>query len=142
MALNRTGEYLATGSKDRTARVWDSHGKELAQITHQKPVRLIALSPDGRLVVTFDDGPIRVWEVAGRQEIARVNHDGHLSIVAFSPDGKYLATGGSSAVRVWLWRREDLIAEVCACLTRNLTPQEWQQYLSDEPYRKICPDLP
>jgi hypothetical protein len=38
-----------------------------------------------------------------------------------------------------LWRAEDLIAEACARLDRNLTDAEWRQYLSDEPYRKTCP---
>jgi hypothetical protein len=27
-------------------------------------------------------------------------------------------------------------------LNRNLTPEEWKQYLGDEPYRKTFPDLP
>jgi len=30
----------------------------------------------------------------------------------------------------------------CARLTRNLTKEEWKQYLPDEPCRKTCPDLP
>jgi hypothetical protein len=37
---------------------------------------------------------------------------------------------------------KDLIDEACARLTRNLTPEEWRQYLGDEPYRKTCPNLP
>jgi len=44
--------------------------------------------------------------------------------------------------RVWLWRPEDLIAEACARLPRNLTREEWQQYIGDEPYRPTCPNLP
>ncbi len=28
----------------------------------------------------------------------------------------------------------------CGRLTRNLTFEEWQQYLPDDPYRKTCPD--
>jgi hypothetical protein len=43
---------------------------------------------------------------------------------------------------VWLVWPEDLIAEACARLTRNLTQEEWERYLGDEPYRKTCPDLP
>jgi WD40 repeat protein len=93
-------------------------------------------------VATSYNGSISVWEVARRLEIGRVDHDGHVSMMAFSPDGKYLATAGISAVRVWLWRREDLVGELCGRLARNLTSEEWQQCLNDEPYRKICPDLP
>ncbi|MGF1537411.1 MAG: hypothetical protein ACFB4J_13150 [Elainellaceae cyanobacterium] len=36
----------------------------------------------------------------------------------------------------------DLIAEACRRLTRNLTLQEWRQYLGDEPYQATCPSLP
>jgi len=27
-------------------------------------------------------------------------------------------------------------------VTRNLTVEQWNQYLADEPYSKTCPDLP
>jgi hypothetical protein len=44
-------------------------------------------------------------------------------------------------VRVWNWR-QDLIDLACSRLTRNLTKEEWKQYLPDEVYRKTCPNLP
>lgn len=43
---------------------------------------------------------------------------------------------------VWLWKTDDLQAEACRRLTRNLTEDEWRQYLGDEPYRKTCQNLP
>jgi len=43
---------------------------------------------------------------------------------------------------VWLWKTDDLQAETCKRLTRNLTEDEWRQYLGDEPYRKTCQNLP
>jgi WD40 repeat protein len=63
--------------------------------------------------------------------------------IVFSPDGKYLATANDArTTRVWFWRPEDLIAEAGSRLTRNMTWQEWQQYLPDEPYRRTCSNLP
>jgi hypothetical protein len=45
-------------------------------------------------------------------------------------------------VRVWLWQPEDLIADACTRLPRNLTQEEWQQYVGAEPCRPTCPNLP
>jgi hypothetical protein len=49
---------------------------------------------------------------------------------------------GRATARVWLWCTQDLIELACLRLTRNLTQEEWKQYLPGEPYRKTCPDLP
>jgi hypothetical protein len=62
--------------------------------------------------------------------------------VAFSPDGRHFASAGGSTVRVCPWQPDHLVAEACARVTRNLSQEEWTQYLGDEPYRQTCPDLP
>ncbi len=85
----------------------------------------------------------RVCEAATRQEVARLAHEDVVRAVASSPDGKWVATGSfDHTARVWRGRTIDLITEACSRLTRNLTSEEWQQYLGDEPYSKTCPNLP
>jgi hypothetical protein len=105
----------------------------------------------------------RWWEVANRREITRT------SIAAFSPDGQWLAmdsyksllildtTTDEVVIRIpylpyqgrnWpvivnlKLHPDDLIADACSRLPRNLTRLEWRQYLGDEPYRPTCPNLP
>ena len=73
----------------------------------------------------------------------RVGFDKEILDVAFSPNGKWLlAASEDRSARLLLWRQKDLIEDGCARLPRNLSYEEWQQYVADEPYRKTCLNLP
>jgi hypothetical protein len=44
---------------------------------------------------------------------------------------------------VWLYHPEDLIADACSRLSRNMTRDEWSQYIgSAMDYQAVCGDLP
>jgi roadblock/LC7 domain-containing protein len=144
VAFSPDGRLVATASEDRTAGVWEvSSGKQVARLTHESGVNEVVFSPNGRLVATAsNDQTARVWEVNSSQQLVRLWHEGDVNGVAFSPDGKYLATASGNIVEIWLWHPEDLVAAVKPKLTRNLTPEEWKQFLGDEPYHKTFEDLP
>ena len=139
------GRLLATGSNDQTAVLWDPNtGQRLATLLHNDSLTSVAFSPDGSLLVTAsEDHTARIWEVPTGHELIRVNHEKRVNMATFSPDGRLLATASEDGTAcVLLWPPEDLIAEVQSSLTRNLTQEEWQQYIGDEPYHKTCPNLP
>jgi roadblock/LC7 domain-containing protein len=147
LAYSPDGRYLASGNRDGSVRLWPATGgTQLAVMTHDDGVWFVTFSPNGKYLVSVgQDMTARVWEATTGQEIVRIvtarfSHHSRPP-VAFSPDGRYLATAGDPYASLWLLFPENLMAEACARMTRNLTPEEWRQHLGDEPYRKTCPTV-
>jgi WD40 repeat protein len=62
--------------------------------------------------------------------------------VAFSPDGTILATASDDHT-AQLWNApmplpNGLIEKICNAVGRDLTSDEWSQYLPGQPYEPIC----
>jgi WD40 repeat protein len=144
VAFHRDGRRLATASADQTVRILDARtGVEVARLPHEASVTSVSFSPDGALLATTSGAAARLWDLVTRTEVVLLSHREEVGATAFSPDGTAMATASSDgAVRVWPLRAQDLIDQACARLSRNLSRDEWRQYLADEPYRKTCPSLP
>jgi WD40 repeat protein len=70
-------------------------------------------------------------------------HRGPVKAWAYSADGRRFATAGADgSVRLWPVHGDDLAAEACRRIGRNLSEDEWRSHLGDEPYRETCPGLP
>ena len=90
------GKILATGSEDKTIKLWDAAtGKELVTLKTGS-VQSLASTADGRRFASAGhDGTVKVWDAATRVELLTLKgQKGDAAGLAFAPDGKTLAVGG------------------------------------------------
>jgi WD40 repeat protein len=75
------------------AKVWDARTGTATPVSWPPPKHLliaVALSPDGRLLMTNDDSNVRVWDLRDKKFVFRMEKDTAELVqgVGFSPDGK------------------------------------------------------
>jgi WD40 repeat protein len=157
------GHTLVLGSADGTITLLDvKTGKPAGQpfSGHQGAVTSMAFSRDGRTLALggcgeggkevrgfrqCTRGDIRLWDMDTRQPIGQMlsDHQQAVTSVAFSPDGQTLVSSSrNNTIILWDLRFESWRSLACDLVARNLTPEEWRQYLGKEPGPKTCPDLP
>jgi WD40 repeat protein len=100
------GKWLATASRDKTARVWDVLNGAPASppIRHADAVRSVAFSPDGKWIVTAShDKTARVWEAGtGHPVSPPLLHEDWVLAASFSPDGTRVLTASRDEKAI-LW---------------------------------------
>ena len=106
VAFSPNGQTLASGSQDRTIRLWNLNNGNLKRTLtgHRDAVNSIAFSPDGRTLASGSwDGTIRLWNPNnGNLKRTLTGHTDGISSVAFSPDGQTLASAsGDRTIRLW-----------------------------------------
>ncbi len=99
------GATLATGSHDRTVRLWNlDRNSTFATLRHSNEVSSSSFSPDGTTLGTGDSkGNVILWDVNTQRQINAFNVLGErVTTLVFSPDGATLAAGTyGGEVRLW-----------------------------------------
>ena len=98
---------LASGSEDKTIRLWNTHTGALLRALEVKTgaVASIAFSPDGLTVASGgNDGTISLWNVRTGQvlHVLEGHPTGVVESIFFSSDGFTVASGGNDGtIRFW-----------------------------------------
>jgi WD40 repeat protein len=106
VAIDPSGQRLASGCQDGTVWFWDVAGGtgHPAADAHTGGVWSVVYSPDGRLLASAgDDRLVRLWDVE-HGKVVRVlrGHAAAVRSLAFGPDGKTLASAGKDgAIKLW-----------------------------------------
>ena len=116
VAISPDGRLLASGSYDRTIKLWSlPDGALLKTLTvPYQPINSVAISPDGRLLASgiaasgsggagSVDGSVKLWSLPDGALLKTLNGLSPMyPSLAISPDGRLLAWGNtSSAVVLW-----------------------------------------
>jgi WD40 repeat protein len=110
-SFSADGKFIATASRDRTARVWLAESTEpvAERFRHRDgsgraEVLAASFSTDGRRIVTAStDTTARIWNVENGQQVGQTLHHAAAVVAAgFSPDGRQIVTASrDQTARIW-----------------------------------------
>lgn len=104
-AWRPTGDEFATGSLDKTARVWDLASGKVKRVLrdHVDAVMSVAYSPDGKWLATGSmDRTVKLYDAASGSKVGNLSHGDGVTAIAFAPRSDILAAASADkVVRVW-----------------------------------------
>ncbi len=111
VAFDPQGETLASGSEDKTVKLWEVRSGKLLRTLegHQRTVNSVAFEPLGGMLASGSgDETVKLWDGRSGELIRTLWHQSE--IVAFAPQGGTLASGGNdNTVKLWEARSGKLL---------------------------------
>lgn len=142
LCYNPIKQMLAAGTGQGTIYLWDINTGVLKQQLrgHTTRITRIAFSNDGTLMATSSyDNTARMWQMDDLKTLPIVFDDygTWVTSVMFTKDDKYLISGDKDGkLRKLSTDAKTMMEDYCSFLTRDLTQNEWQNYVgTDTPYK-------
>jgi WD40 repeat protein/class 3 adenylate cyclase len=149
VTFSRDGRLFVTGGGTGDVRFFDARtGKRQGRTVFASAGWVLSMGFDAggkRLVTGGSDGSVRLINVGSRQQVGSA-----LPGLANTAVWATYTLNGLSVIAVfdagrgYIWDvvPKDWQEHACTVAGRNLTRSEWQRFLPDRPYRRVCPSIP
>lgn len=114
---------------------------------HTSTIQGVTMNHSGTFMATASrDKTVRLWNLKNLKEqpIVLKDHPTWVWSVAFTPDDEQILAGTQEQIiRSWPTKVETMSDKLCGKLTRNMTKDEWDIFVSEDlTYESTCGNLP
>lgn len=150
LAFNAAGTWLAAGNSTGQISLWKYDNGQFAEpiSLNEEPAFAMSFNPNGDILAIGTLNHVYLIETQSGREFARIPHANNVNAVSFSADGAILAAASGRVIQFWqvanIKRVESnqIVKTACSRLIQNFGESEWSAFFGDQPYKKLCEDLP
>lgn len=117
LAISPDGKTIASGSFDKTIKLWNSANGQLIRTLsqHTKGVISLAISPDGKTLISGSwDETIKLWSLnTGELIYTLKGHTGSVQSLAITADSQTLISGSfDQTIKLWCLERGEFLGNL------------------------------